>query len=126
MAFQSCLISLAAVSKSWGRETDQIEGPTHKSLFNGIKGPRFGVKPGFRSLIRFVTSYVTPLSIIQTFRMVVTIETITVANTLCLNCVLCSVLRTFYIYSNSFSSLTTIKILYTIIFKIRKLRHRRF
>lgn len=81
MAFQSCLISLAAVPNSWGREVDQIEGPTPKSLLNGIKGPRFGVKPRFRSLIRCVTSYVTPLSIIQTFRMVVTIKTIMVANT---------------------------------------------
>lgn len=81
MAFQSCLISLAAVSKSWGREAAQIEGPTPKYLLNGIKRPRFGVKPRFRSLIRWVTSYVTPLSIIQTFRMVVTIKTIMVANT---------------------------------------------
>lgn len=58
------VLSHQSVSKSWGREVDQIEGPTLKSILNGIKGPRFGVKLGFRSLIRCVIRYITPLSII--------------------------------------------------------------
>lgn len=57
-SFQSWL-SVAPISKSLGREANQIEGP---ALLTGIKSPLCGRSPGFRvkrgfeSLIRCVTA----------------------------------------------------------------------
>lgn len=50
------------------------------NLFLMVLRPKVWSQTGFRSLIRCVIRYITPLSIIQTFRMVVTIITRTVAN----------------------------------------------
>lgn len=64
-SFQSCL-SIGTVSKSLGREANQIEGPALltgiKSPLRGSRSPGFRVKPGFECLIRCVTALGTSSS----------------------------------------------------------------